>query len=99
MTLAEIAGELGLDERTVRRVLEAALAKLRAGAVEFDLEPENFSSTVIATISGVPRRFSGIEGEHSTHVPRAESLPEGDVSSSRGVGQRAGLPRRFPRKL
>lgn len=59
-TLEEVARELRVDERSVRRIEARALAKCRAM-----LDPE-ISSTVIAAILRVPRRFPG---------DRAEDLP------------------------
>ncbi len=93
MTLAAIAAELGIGETTVRRVLEAALAKLLAGAEEHDLDPI-FFSTVIVTFLGGERRKSEIraEAERMPRVsPPASSLAPGET---RHAGR---LPRRFGR--
>lgn len=83
-TLEEIAAELRLDERSIRRIEIAALAKLRA------MLDENYFSTG----KTIPRRFenestSGVD--HDARAASPSSLPDGAV-------RRARLPRRFRSK-
>jgi len=86
MTFAEIALELGVDERTARRTVAAVIAKLRAGLGETAppdlvvrvlvrvLDERDFLSTENATISRAPRRFSDNQAEHVDDASRAAPL-------------------------
>jgi hypothetical protein len=85
-TLEEIAKELRVDERSVRRTEESALRKLRA-----ILDPD-FSSTGNPTFLRVPRRFPDIPGSFLNHAPRTDCAPPFEPFSRVGsIRRRAGL--------
>jgi hypothetical protein len=106
MTLAEIAAALGRDERTVRRDLVSALAKLRAGLDLAGIDPDRLDlerfCEVISDYYKIPRRFSAIAVESEIHAPRV--TPPTDFRPSPAVGGervRAGhlsIPQRFNRR-
>ncbi|MDQ3299965.1 MAG: hypothetical protein M3619_25580 [Myxococcota bacterium] len=99
MTLAEIATELGIDERTARRDLANLLAKLIEGlddvppdlavkAIVFVLERENSSLR-----STIPRRFSDNAIDAQVDVAHAVDRPS---PGSSPIDRRARqLPRRW----
>ena len=106
MTFAAIAAELGIDERTVRRVVATVLRRMADETDASDTDEvlraligelrANYFSTEKATFSRVPRRFSRGVGSGPEHAPRV--TPPSTVVPS-NEGRRAGLsiPRRFPR--
>ena len=104
-SLAEIADECGVDERSIRRDEERVLAKIRAG-LEFidgisdvraaevirrviEIGLRNYSSTENATFSRPPRRFSAPPSDRVLAARTATS------SSSASSEQSARPPRRF----
>jgi hypothetical protein len=106
VTLDEIALELGIDERTVRRLEIAAIAKLRAGlgtehpalvvrAIAIVLAERNYSSTETTDISRPRRRFSANRGSGAVHASRAALLSRPRLLLEGDSGLRA--RRFFPR--
>lgn len=103
MTLEEIAAELGRDERTVRRDLVSALAKLRAGLDLAGTDPDRLDLErfleVISEYYKIPRRFSAIAVQGEIHAPRV--TPPTKRPSPAGGDRRAGhlpIPQRFNRR-
>lgn len=104
MTFAEIAAELGVDERTARRIVDTVLAKLRSGlgdAATPELvvrtlmhvlaeREQNYSSSEDPTISGVPRRFSPDLRSVGSHADRVvgRSAQPSTPSPGSGVAER-----------
>lgn len=70
MTFADIAAELGVDERTARRVVDTVIAKLRAGFSGTEHAPETVVRAIVlvlgerevsATDETVAENFSSTE--------------------------------------
>jgi hypothetical protein len=76
----EIAAELGIDERSVRRDLASALRKFRV--LDPDLDTNYFSS-VLSGLLKIPRRFSIGPGESGSNAERSQRDPTSRATPSR----------------
>lgn len=97
-TLEEIAAELRLDERTVRRDEESVFAKFRAGV---DAPDSQFLSTAFIAALQIPRRFWRCPVQDVSHAPHANIVSPVVEAPRRAPVRRAGqlsTPTRFARR-
>lgn len=106
MTFAEIADELGVDERSARRIVDTVLAKLQRAFVGTEHTPEMVAATLVVLLrerhenyssseKTISRRFSPDPGSCLGHAARARKplLPGGENTP----GRVRRLPRRWSR--
>lgn len=91
-TLEAIAAELGVSRRTVVRLLESALEKLRAG-LDPDLDLEHFVGEMT-----IECPFPQIASESDQHASRVEEPLPAAVLVRRRARHAVQLPRRFRRR-
>lgn len=72
VTFAEIADEIGVDERTVRRVIEGVAKRFHdAGIRDLTLAEMTFFSSEVAAFLRVPRRFRQTRDQEGVYaLPR-----------------------------
>jgi hypothetical protein len=82
VTFADIAGELGVDESTARRIVDGVLEKLQRTYAGTDHQPELVAATIAVVLReraandsssamSFPRRFRDSSGESAQHAERA----------------------------